>query len=268
MSLSAVGFVGGGNMATAIIRGLEAAYPNISIHVCDAVPAVRDIHISENRHVYDNVKDLLKACSQVILAVKPQHYSDIVNDLSDALNDQLVISIIAGLTLDKMQSGLGAQAKIIRSMPNTPMAIGEGMVALSPGSNTNDQDIQTATEIFSVAAKVLVTTEEKMNAITAVSGSGPAYFFHFCEVLLAAAKDLGFNDDEAKLLVSQTAAGSINYLCSQEGFPAAQLREQVTSKGGTTAAALAVFSEHDLAGIARQALQAAEKRGHELAEQA
>ena len=267
MSLESVAFIGGGNMASAIINGLEQAYPNITIHVCDAVDVVREKHQAAGRAVYTSVTDLAQACNCIVLAVKPQHFADISAELSAATDDHVMISILAGVTLARMHQALGADKRLIRCMPNTPMAIGQGMVGLAPSSTATESDIEQCSAIFSVAAEVLRVTEDRMDAITAVSGSGPAYFFHFCEVLHAAAMDLGFSDEEAQLLVSQTAAGSIAYLCSQEGFPAARLREQVTSKGGTTAAALAVFGEADLADICKRALQAAEQRGKELAEQ-
>ena len=267
MQLESVAFIGGGNMATAIINGLEQAYPTIAIHVCDAVEAVREKHQAAGRHVYESVTALCQASSSIVLAVKPQHFADISSELAAATDDHVLISILAGVNLTRMHQALGAEKRLIRCMPNTPMAIGQGMVGIAPSKTANEKDIEICRAIFSVAAKVLTVGEDRMDAITAVSGSGPAYFFHFCEVLHAAAMDLGFSDEEAQLLVSQTASGSIAYLCSQDGFPAARLREQVTSKGGTTAAALAVFGEADLAGICKRALHAAEQRGKELAEQ-
>lgn len=267
MQLDSVAFIGGGNMATAIINGLEQAYPDIQIHICDAVDVVREKHQAAGRHVYDSVSAVCKTASNIVLAVKPQHFADISDELATATDQHLLISILAGVNLSRMHQALGADKRIIRCMPNTPMAIGQGMVGIAPSSTATTQDVDTCRAIFSVAAKVLTVSEDRMDAITAVSGSGPAYFFHFCEVLHAAAMDLGFSDEEAQLLVSQTAAGSIAYLCSQEGFPAARLREQVTSKGGTTAAALAVFGDAGLADICKRALHAAEQRGKELAEQ-
>ena len=145
------------------------------------------------------------------------------------------------------------------------MMIGQGMVGLCAGTHAADDDLALTEELFGAAAKTLRITEDRMDALTAVSGSGPAYFFRFCETMVASAEELGFTADEARLLVSQTASGAINYLCAQDGFPAGLLRQQVTSPGGTTQAALETMDAHDLAGIMSKALQAAEQRGKELA---
>ena len=267
MNLKNVGFIGGGNMATAIINGLEKSYKNIGIHVCDAVPVLREKHLLAGRQAYDSIDALCKASSVIILAVKPQNFSEIMAELAASITDQLVISILAGVTITQIESSLPEQTHVIRTMPNTPMAIGQGMVGIAAGSKATEEDLEKAQDIFSVSAKTLLLHESKINAITAVSGSGPAYFFHFCEALQSAAEALGFTHEESQLLVSQTAQGSINYLCSQDGFPAATLREQVTSKGGTTAAALDVFAKHDLIQICKDALIAAEQRGDELSKQ-
>ena len=267
MNLNNIGFIGGGNMATAIINGLEKSYKDIAIHVCDAMPAQREKHSAAGRQAYACIDELCKASSVIILAVKPQNFSDIMAELAAAISNQLVISILAGVTLAQIESSLPNGTHVIRTMPNTPMAIGQGMVGIAPGNHAGKEDLERAQDIFSVSAKTITVDESKINAITAVSGSGPAYFFHFCEALQSAAESLGFSPDEARLLVSQTAQGSINYLCSQDGFPAATLREQVTSKGGTTAAALDVFAEHDLMKICKDALVAAERRGDELSKQ-
>jgi pyrroline-5-carboxylate reductase len=150
-------------------------------------------------------------------------------------------------------------------MPNTPLAIGKGMVGLCAGANATARDLDVAEAVYAPSGKVLrVSDEARMDAITAVSGSGPAYFFRFAEALVEGAMALGFTRDEAVLLVGQTGAGSWDYLLRQ-GFEAKRLREQVTSPGGTTAAALKVMDDADYVGLLTRALQAAERRGKELA---
>lgn len=267
MSRKNIGFIGGGNMASAIINGLMQSHAAVNIHVCDAVAAVRERHEKDGRHVYESIADCCKAVEVIILAVKPQHFYDIAEELKDAIDQQLVISILAGVTIKQIESALGDGVPVVRSMPNTPMMVSQGMVGLAAGSHASEDDIQSAEHIFEVSANILRIDESRMNALTAVSGSGPAYVFHFCEMLMEAARELGFNQEEAQLLVSQTVRGSIAYLCSQEGFPAARLREQVTSKGGTTAAALNVFNDADLSSIYKRALSAARDRGEELSGQ-
>jgi pyrroline-5-carboxylate reductase len=150
-------------------------------------------------------------------------------------------------------------------MPNTPLAIGQGMVGLCAGANATARDLELAEALFAPCGKVLkVRDESRMDAVTAVSGSGPAYFFRFAEALVDGALALGFTRDEAVLLVGQTGAGSWDYLL-QSGFEAKRLREQVTSPGGTTAAALRTLDDGGFGALVTKALQAAEQRGKELA---
>jgi len=164
-----------------------------------------------------------------------------------------------------LASFLPAGARVVRAMPNTPLAIGQGMVGLCAGAHADAGDLALAEALFTPCAKVLrVTDEARMDAITAVSGSGPAYFFRLAEALVDAAMSMGFTADEAQLLVGQTGAGAWEYLL-RSGFQAKRLREQVTSPGGTTAAALAVLEAADFTGLWTRALAAAEQRGRELA---
>jgi pyrroline-5-carboxylate reductase len=145
------------------------------------------------------------------------------------------------------------------------MAAGLGMVGIAPGPGADADTMDLAETVFAPSAKVLRCTEDRIDALTAVSGSGPAYCFLFAEAMMAGAQALGFSADEAQLLVGQTLRGSIAYLDGQEGYPAAQLRSQVTSPGGTTAAALSVFADADFTGLVERALVAARNRGQELA---
>lgn len=264
MDIYAISFIGGGNMASAIITGLEATYENCSIHVCDTVEALRNKHRDAGRHSYHSMADAVAASKIIILAVKPQAFQAVMHELAPLIDGHLVISILAGITLTQIEAALPDKTASIRCMPNTPMAIGQGMVGLAVGTHSTSDDVQRARTIFEASAKVLVLEEQRMDAITAISGSGPAYFFQFCESLMEAACNVGFSETEAQLLVSQTAKGSIDYLCSQENFPAQQLREQVTSAGGTTEAALNVLHQHNFTDIICQAIQAAEQRSKEL----
>jgi pyrroline-5-carboxylate reductase len=265
MSLPTIAFIGGGNMATAIIDALLAGNCPPAIRVCDPVAAIRERHAAKGCAVSVDPAATIAGAGVVLLAVKPQAIGEVLPALAPLLGGEpLVISILAGTRCARLEAGLGAEARVVRAMPNTPMAIGKGMVGLCPGRRATAADLDLAEAIFSGAAAVLRCDEGRMDAITAVSGSGPAYLFHFCEALQAAAIGLGFSAEEAALLVGQTVEGSIAYLRSQEGFPAARLREQVTSPGGTTAAALAVFKQAGFEAMVAQALAAAEARGREL----
>ena len=251
-------------MATAMIRGLETLSDRPAVRVCDPVDTVRARHADAGRSVAADV-GALAAPALVVLAIKPQKFSEVARGLAAVIaSDALVISVMAGISCGVIEEALPT-SRVVRVMPNTPMAVGRGMAGIAPGRRAREADVDVAEALCAPSAEVLRVDESMLDAVTAVSGSGPAYFFRFCEVLMDAAQaECGFSEDEARLLVSQTAHGSMAYLASQEGFPAARLRAEVTSPGGTTAAALAVFDGRDLAGTARAALAAAVARAVEL----
>ncbi len=265
-TLPSLAFIGGGNMATAMVRALRQlpAAPRIAVAEPDAdkraLLAGLGCLATADNHV------AVAGARLVVLAIKPQMAAQVVPALAAAWQtDQVLVSILAGTPSAKLAAWLPAGARIIRAMPNTPLAIGRGMVGLCRGAHASAGDLDLAEALFAPCGKVLrLADEARMDAITAVSGSGPAYFFRFAEALVAGAEQLGFTRDEAILLVGQTGAGSWEYLL-QSGFAARQLREQVTSPGGTTAAALKVMEDGDLGGLIARALVAAERRGKELA---
>ncbi|MDA3963439.1 MAG: pyrroline-5-carboxylate reductase [Planctomycetota bacterium] len=267
-SLPAIAFIGAGNMGSAIIAGLCSRQQKTDILVCDGVDTIRERHSANGLRVTTHISDVASS-PIIVLAVKPQGAAEALAALKPHIGpNHLVISILAGTTTANLEAGLTPGVRVIRSMPNTPMAIGQGMVAICAGAAATDEDMDLAETIFASAAAVLRTTEDKMDAITAVSGSGPAYLFRFAEAQVAAALELGFTESEAQLLVGQTLAGSIAYLRSQDGFPAAELRQQVTSPGGTTAAALACLDAANFGQLIASALTAARDRSIELAAQA
>lgn len=260
-------FIGGGNMATAMIDGIESLDRAPAVQVIDVSSEVLARHDERGRQVTDELVDGLARTSVVFLAVKPQHLASMREELAAALRPgTLLISVLAGTPCAALESFLPESVRITRVMPNTPMAVGEGMCAVAAGARADEADVELTAALCRPSAEVLVVPESRMDAITAVSGSGPAYFFRFCEVLMNAARDeLDFSEAEARLLVCQTAKGASEYLAATEGFPAGKLRRQVTSKGGTTAAALSVFDEGGLEQMARDALNAAVNRASELA---
>jgi len=202
----------------------------------------------------------------IVLAIKPQMAATVVPGLAAAwTTDKVLVSILAGTTTAKLAAWLPSGARIVRAMPNTPLAIGQGMVGLCRGAHASETDLALAEALFAPSGKVLrLADESRMDAITAVSGSGPAYLFRTAEALVAAAQARGFNREEAELLVGQTLTGSLAYLMRQGIGQAASLRQAVTSPGGTTAAALNVLEQGDFAGLWNRALAAAEDRGQEL----
>jgi len=263
--LPAIGFIGGGNMASAMIRALLRLAPPPALAVSDPDPAKRAAFTAQGLNTHADNGMITAASRVVILAIKPQMAASVVPQIGAAWGpDTLLISILAGMPLTRLSAWLPPGAKVVRAMPNTPLAIGEGMTGLCPGAHAGPDDLALAESIFATCGKVLrIADEARMDAITAVSGSGPAYVFAVAEALLAGAQALGFTPDEAQLLVAQTMHGSLDYLL-QSGFDAQRLRQQVTSPGGTTAAALAVLERRGHQAMWVEALQAAHARGREL----
>jgi pyrroline-5-carboxylate reductase len=265
--VQSITFIGGGNMASAMISGLLKMTPRPRITVSEPDAGKRAAFIAQGCQATDNNAEAIRGAEIIVLAIKPQMAATVVPGLAATWQEkQILVSILAGTPITKLAGWLPTGARIIRTMPNTPLAIAQGMVGMCAGSSVSDADMALAESIFAPCGKVLrVKDESRMDAITAVSGSGPAYFFRFAEALVEAAMTLGFTRDEAVLLVAQTGAGSWDYLLRSD-FAATKLREQVTSPGGTTAAALKVMNDGDFTGLITRALQAAEKRGKELAQ--
>ena len=175
-----------------------------------------------------------------------------------------MVSIAAGKTIKFIEENLGSKNPVIRVMPNTPALIGKGVSAIAAGTYTNAGHLEIANEIFASTGLVIQIPEDKLNAVTALSGSGPAYFFNFIEAMVNAGVELGLTREIATTLAIETISGSAAML-KESGLDAATLRTNVTSPNGTTAAALQVFSENSFENIILQAMSAAKKRAQELA---
>ena len=208
--------------------------------------------------------EAIKNAEVVLLAIKPQNLAELSAGLKGKLAEtQLVISIIAGATLSKLSGGLGHKA-VVRVMPNTPAMIGMGMSVWTARPAVSPAQKEQTQSILSAMGKEIYTGKETMlDAATAISGSGPAYFFLFMESLEKAAQEMGFTPEESTVLVFQTAAGSAVY-AEKSGLPLAQLRKNVTSPGGTTAEAIKVFEQAGLETTVIKAAQAAFDRSVEL----
>lgn len=200
----------------------------------------------------------------VILAVKPVQVLDVLEEITSALKpNALVISVAAGITTSAMEKIVGDRAAVIRAMPNTPAILGLGVTGLSKGKSANSDQLALATELFQTVGEVLVVAEDQINALSTISGSGPAYLFYFAEKLIEAAKKLGFNQAEAELMVKATFLGSSQLLFESAETPQ-QLRANVTSPGGTTMQAIARFDAADLEKVFAEATEAALARAIEL----
>jgi len=263
-----IGIIGGGNMGEALIKGL---HKNNRVLVCEA-NAARVKYLAKNYDVTVGELSLtVDEADVVIFAVKPQDIDDVVLNMRRGgitlpvqKRHKLYISIAAGLTTLFFEKNLGERIPIVRSMPNMPALIGEGITGVCPGRFASLSELKLAQEIIGVLGETIVVKESMMDALTAVSGSGPAYVFLFVEKWMAAAKKLGFKELEAKQLVYKTLLGSAHLLEKSE-FDASTLRAKVTSKGGTTQAAIDVFVKGKFDPLMRDALAAAKNRSEELA---
>jgi pyrroline-5-carboxylate reductase len=268
--LKSAAFIGGGNMAVALISGLtRRGFPAERIVVADPVPeALRRLQADYGvRPAADN-RQAVQNAEVVILAVKPQVLQAVAEGIAPHLPAaSLIISIAAGIPLAALTRWLGARNAVIRTMPNRPAFNGCGATALyAPVSVGAEQRALAQAIMNAVGTTVWVEQESQLDTVTALSGSGPAYFFLLMEALEAAAHARGLPADVAHELTLQTAFGAAQ-MARQSREPLATLREQVTSKGGTTAAALAIFDAAGLRGIVAAALAAADGRSSELAAQ-
>jgi len=263
-----LGLIGGGNMAEAIVRGILASgglRPR-DIRVSDPLPERRNLfaQLMRVKTCQDNC-ELAAASDVIILAVKPQVIDQVMAEIGPLLGPKiLLVSIAAGTTIGKLASHCAEGTRIIRTMPNTPMLVGRGMVAMSLGQGANQVDADLARHLLAASATVIELPEEKMDAVTAVSGSGPAYFFLLVEALISAGQQVGLSHQEAVQLAETTFAGAAELLASGD-VEAAELRRRVTSPGGTTEAAIKSFTADQLTEIVAKAVAAACARSRELA---
>jgi len=263
-----IAFIGGGNMASALIGGLIARGVRAStLSVVEPLPAARRRIAAKFKVRASAAPDArVAAADTLLLAVKPQDMRAAVAPLAGGLGGKLVICIAAGIRLADLARWLGGHAKLVRCMPNTPALIGAGITGLYAPRGVSAAERRRAERILgAVGGTVWVKDEALLDPVTAVSASGPAYVFWFIEQLALAGEGLGLAPQVARRLALQTVLGSAQ-LAARSKEPPAVLRARVTSKGGTTAAALAVFEEARLAEHFRRAVEAASRRGAELGE--
>jgi len=264
-------FIGGGNMAGSLISGLiNNGYPANKIMVSDT-DAKKLSQLNQQYGISTQTDNLVavKQAGVIVLAVKPQILKAVCLSLKDiALSTRpLFISIAAGIRSTDINHWLGDNQSIVRCMPNTPALIQAGATGLFANKATSEDLKNIADQILRSAGITLwVNTEEQLDAVTAVSGSGPAYFFLFLEAMQNAGKELGLDETSAAILAKHTALGAARMAIESEDDPAT-LRANVTSKGGTTAAAITSFENNHFRDIIKQALTAARDRAIELADE-
>jgi pyrroline-5-carboxylate reductase len=261
-----IGFIGAGVMGTAIIKSLlNAGLSANQICVFEKDPT-KAADIASNLGVnLKGISEHAESCDVLFLAVKPQDLGDLLTKFNKSLKPKcLVISIAAGKTTAFIEEALGQNNPVIRVMPNTPAQIGKGVSAISAGKFAGAEDLALANQLMSASGIVVEVPENQQDAVTALSGSGPAYFFNFVEEMIKGGIALGLTEEIATKLAIGTISGSAAML-QESGLDAATLRKNVTSPNGTTAAALNVFSESNLSEIVGKAMKAARDRAQELA---
>ena len=264
-----ISFLGGGNMAGALIGGLLAqGFDAGAISVIEVSDSAREKLAAQHAVRASAAPDAATLeADTLVLAVKPQDMRSALASLGAAADSKLVISIAAGLRLADLSRWLGGHRRLVRCMPNTPALIGAGITGLCALPEVSAAEKQRAARILGAVGEVVwVEDETLLDPVTAVSGSGPAYVFWFIEQLAAAGTRLGLPQEVAAKLALQTVLGAAK-LAAQSGEAPGTLRERVTSKGGTTEAALRVFAEEGMAERLMRALEAASRRGAELGEE-
>ena len=262
-------FIGGGNMARSLIGGLVAAGGDAaSVRVAEPVPALRDaLRKDFGVQVFDDAPAAAKDAQAWVLAVKPQVMRQVCESLGELAQAQrpLVVSIAAGITSGQIARWLGGDAAVVRCMPNTPALLGAGVTGLFATPDVDDEERDFAQRLLASTGKtVWIDDEDLMDAVTAVSGSGPAYVFLLAEALQAAGETEGLAPDAARTLTVQTLLGAARMLDADD-TPAAELRRRVTSPNGTTQAAIESFERDGFRDTVARAVHAARTRGAELA---
>lgn len=271
MKTRIIGFIGGGNMATSLMSGLIASgHSPQQIWVSDTAATILQSHRDHlNVNVSNDNNKIVQEVDVVVLAVKPQAMREVLLQIAPVVQQKksLVVSIAAGISQTSLALWLGSDVAIVRCMPNTPALVLTGATALHANTNVDEEEKDLAENILrAVGLALWVDDEAQLDAVTAVSGSGPAYFFLMMEAMENAAVTMGLDEHTARLLVQQTALGAAKIALESAESPA-QLRERVTSPGGTTQKAIETFQENGFAELVSKALQAAKERSIEMSKQ-
>ncbi len=273
-ALPRVAMLGAGSMGGAILAGLRApgvridgpiAVTTRSTASAEAYAGAADVVAYANEADPDANRKAVRGAGVVILAVKPWAIQDLLREVADDLAPgAIVVSVAAGIATRSLEALTPAGVAVVRAMPNTPSLVGRGVTGLAGGGSAGPAVVDTVRRVFETVGRVLVIDEDRMDALGAVSGSGPAYLFFFVEQLTDAARRLGFSDAEARLMAEGTVTGAAELL-ARSGEDPAELRRRVTSPNGTTERAIGVLQGADFAETFDRALAAAIARSEELA---
>ena len=270
-----LGFIGGGNMAEAMIKGLLSAsfIEAKNIFVSEPSEAKRDtLHAEYKIKVSADNRELVKKCDILILAVKPQIFQEVLVDICSLVDsDKLVISIAAGVPIsiidDALRGDKNKKFSIVRTMPNTPALVQEGVTAIASGKHVNKTDVKIAHRIFEAVGRTVDVEEDQLDAVTGLSGSGPAYIFMLIEALSDAGVKMGLSREVSTTLTIQTVLGSAK-LARESGKHPGELKDMVTSPGGTTISGLHALEEGSLRTTLMNAVEDATLRSRELGQSA
>jgi len=262
-----VGVIGTGNMGGALVRGLTANFPpdTISIYDIDAEKArilAKDLSTSPA----DDIKNLVDNSHIIVLAVKPDKIVSVLEEIKSHIKPECVIvSIAAGITIAAMQKSAGPGAKIVRTMPNTPAMVGQGMTTICASEAVTADDMAAVQGIFQCVGRVLELPEKLMDAVTAVSGSGPAYAYTFIQAMVDGGVKMGIPRDKALIMAAQTVLGAATMVL-ESGDDPVTLRGRVTSPGGTTIEGIHVLERAGFSGIVMDAVEKAAMKSKKLGE--
>ncbi|ELT43773.1 pyrroline-5-carboxylate reductase [Arthrobacter nitrophenolicus] len=271
-----IAFLGCGSMNEAILSGLLEAGTDPADIVATVRRAERAAELAERYHGItaiagdeepDNNKQATKGSGVVILGVKPVGITDLAREISGALApDTVVVSVAAAVSIAQLEAALPAGQPVIRTMPNTPAKLGRGVVSVSPGTNCSPEQLQKVKDILQGAGTVVEVPEEQVDALSAISGSGPAYAFYLAEAMAAAGEELGLDRELSLLLARETVAGA-GLMLAEPGADPSALRKAVTSPKGTTERAIATFDERGMPSIIAAGARAAADRAAEITRQ-
>lgn len=270
-----VAIIGCGSMGTAILSGmLHHGYQPEQIKVTTrttekAEALAKKLKVTAYASEYQPNANTLAAegASLVIIAVKPINVTTVLDEISSVLDpNALIVSVAAGITISTMRQHVAQSNALVRAMPNTPALVGKGLTGISAGQQVSKEQLAEVEALFRAVGKTMILDEERIDALSTISGSGPAYVFYFIEEFIKTAIDHGFSEDEAYLLVSETFLGASTLLTKTQADPA-ELRRQVTSPNGTTMKAIAVLEEGKLHELFLKATNAALARAKEIAQE-
>lgn len=263
-----LGFIGAGNMASALVGGLLAqGWPASHLWLSDSHVGQLAAHAERGCKTLTDNAALAASVDVLVLSVKPQVMADVLRPLADIVQSRqpLIVSIAAGIPSDSLSRWLGGRLAVVRAMPNTPALVQSGATGLFANDYVSNEQRRLAEQVLGAVGLTLwVEQEELIDAVTAVSGSGPAYFFYVMEAMIAAGVKLGLQEQDARALTLQTALGAAQMAITADVAPA-ELRRRVTSPAGTTEQAVKVFDEAELQAIFQRALRACADRGAQMA---